>query len=129
MISPYLVYWITRLDSIIGAMEVFLFLTIVISTIGTIVLFISLADDEDTNAWPIALKAAKIIVPIVAVFFILKTFIPTTKEAAAIYIIPKISNNESVQEIPKIVAKLMDAKLQKWIADTLETTEGKWYQK
>jgi hypothetical protein len=45
------------------------------------------------------------------------TFLPTTKQACVIYVLPKITNNTHVQEIPNNISKLVNEKLVEWIDD------------
>ena len=42
---------------------------------------------------------------------------PSTKEAIAIWALPKIVNNEQAQQIPENFAKLINDKLQEWMKD------------
>lgn len=51
------------------------------------------------------------------VSFPLAMFLPTTQQACVIYVLPKIANNEHIQEIPNNVSKLMNEKLAEWIDD------------
>ena len=44
-------------------------------------------------------------------------FVPTTKEVAAIYMIPKLAANEDVKQIPANLARLLNNKLEGWIDD------------
>ena len=44
-------------------------------------------------------------------------FIPSTKEYVAIYLIPKIVNNEQVQQIPEKAMNILNSKLNEWITD------------
>jgi hypothetical protein len=44
-------------------------------------------------------------------------FIPSTKEYVAIYLIPKIVNNEQVQQIPEKAMTILNSKLNEWITD------------
>jgi hypothetical protein len=48
------------------------------------------------------------------------SLIPSTKEAAAIYLLPKIVNNEKVQKLPENFTNLLNAKMEEWIGDTLK---------
>jgi hypothetical protein len=48
-------------------------------------------------------------------------FIPNTKQAAAIYLIPKLANNERVQQIPDKALTILEKKLDQWISDMSET--------
>lgn len=43
--------------------------------------------------------------------------LPTTEQACVIYVLPKIANNEHVQEIPNNISKLVNEKLAEWIDD------------
>ena len=43
--------------------------------------------------------------------------VPTQKEAAAIYLIPKIVNNEQVQDIAGKSLDILTLKLNEWVAD------------
>jgi MFS superfamily sulfate permease-like transporter len=48
---------------------------------------------------------------------VLAVLMPSTKEAAAIYLIPKIVNNEDVQELPGKLGQLVHGKLDEWLDD------------
>jgi hypothetical protein len=50
---------------------------------------------------------------------VMAIFIPSTKELAAIYLIPKIVNNEQVQQVPDAALKLLNLKMEEWIKDTV----------
>lgn len=55
-----------------------------------------------------------------AVFTILALAIPTQKEAAVIYLLPKLAHSDfakEAQQIPTDAAKLMRMKLESWISD------------
>jgi H+/Cl- antiporter ClcA len=40
---------------------------------------------------------------------------PSTKEMVAIYMIPKVANNEQIQKLPDNTAKFLNAQLELWI--------------
>lgn len=46
------------------------------------------------------------------------TFIPSTKQAIAIITIPKIVNNEQIQEMPDNALRLINQKLKEWAEET-----------
>lgn len=46
-------------------------------------------------------------------------FMPSTKQAAIIYLLPRIANNEEVQKLPSNATKLLNAKLQDWVKDEM----------
>ena len=58
------------------------------------------------------------------VFIVVWAFIPSTKEACAIYLIPKIANNEQVQKIPENALRLLNAKLEEWIDEQIGDTDA-----
>lgn len=105
MITSWDIYWITRLDGILS------FITTV--QIVFIIIFTALATfapfwlDEDFVGWEKISKfysGHKFIFHATILFIlclsILNPLIPSTKEAVAIYAMPKVINNEKVQEIP-----------------------------
>lgn len=56
------------------------------------------------------------------IFSVLTALTPTTKEFVAIYVIPKVINNEQVQQIPENMIKIMNSKLESWINDLADNT-------
>ena len=64
---------------------------------------------------------AKIGVIASGVIFILTIFpaifFPGTKEACVIYLLPKVSNNEQVQQVPDKLLAIMNKKLDEWVED------------
>ncbi len=61
---------------------------------------------------------------IAAVLFLITfTLVPTQKEAAAIYLLPKLVNSSAMKEaekLPETLVKLLDAKMKAWISDSVE---------
>lgn len=90
IISPWTLYWITRLDAI---QSLFLNVAILSTIASTIYTLVNLIELERRPPWFGA------IIAFVGLFVAGATLTPTTKQACAIYLIPKIANNESVQEI------------------------------
>ena len=105
--SSALVYWITRLDEIKSLLAI-------IAIVAASVLGIALIGTgmiAERMAW----EWVRVLLPISAFTAILNVFIPTVRTIAAIYLLPKIANNEDVQQIPANTAKLLNEKLQEWI--------------
>ena len=50
---------------------------------------------------------------------ILSVGVPDTKTLAAIYLLPKIAQNEDVAKLPATTARFLNAKLEEWIQDSL----------
>lgn len=107
------IYWITRLDSMNDTLGGFIvLLSVVIAVLFFIWMFSSIAgsdcgEDDDNN-----IRARKCIKPMIwlnialVLVIVAKVFVPTTKEAAAMVVLPKIVNNEKVQQIPDKVLDL-----------------------
>jgi len=67
-----------------------------------------------------------IVTTIIAIpFWIGAILVPTTKEAVAIYMIPKIANNEQVQKLPDNAMKFLNGKLEAWINDMADKEKKK----
>ena len=114
MITAWDIYWITRLDGV-G------FLCAAILIVGGIVscfIWLPAADNGwDSSEGKIVKRIYKIIGISVAIALIIGTITPSTKEAVAIYMIPKIVNNEQVQKLPDNAMKFLNEKFEGWLND------------
>lgn len=95
-----MIYWITRLEGInvlFGFMLVFSLLTAGVT--GVMCVMALSEGDSDEPEFKVCLKICKraVFVFIVAIIGFIMT--PTTKEAAAIVVVPKIANSETVHEL------------------------------
>lgn len=117
--SHQLIYWITRLDSIRALSKAFLVISLFAFLVCVIIYFATLGDKKP---FPIqyAMKIASIFLLISALMLV---FVPSSKEAAAIYLLPKVVNNEEVQKIPNNAVKLLNAKMEEWMDDKLGTED------
>lgn len=103
------VYWITRLDSLKDVVSILS----IISAIGVFfgVLFgpmiLDCCNGETMNP-KVFWKWVKVLGCIGLGSALVYAISPTSKEAAAIYLIPKIANNEKVQAIPSKLLTLAD---------------------
>lgn len=98
-ITPSLIYWITMLDSIIA-----------VSVIASILLFVALIvycflyigfryiEDEEEKASCLS-KQIKHILSVLAISTVTSVFVPSSKEVAAMIVIPRVANSESVKDI------------------------------
>ena len=100
-ISPWTVYWITRLDIILGISA---FLACVL-----VVIFVVWLIEAGERIVP-AMKF--LLIPFIILWIIL-TCLPSTKDMAAIILIPKIANNEKVERVSDY---MYDAAI-KWLYD------------
>lgn len=111
MITPTTMYWLTRLDGIGCALSIICTITIILS-IAFAVAGCILRSKEKEYSWQtqegvdaaqatgrrLHGYATKLVVMSCA-FILTNVLIPTTKEMAAILIVPKVANSEKVQEI------------------------------
>jgi hypothetical protein len=123
MITSWDIYWITRLDSIGCLIGISIIVAIIL--LAVIAIFYPLFVDEynsnkdigrHSKTYRVALISLSIGIVSLA---LLGTFIPSTKEFAAIYLIPKIANNEQMKKIPDNAVKLLNAKMEEYINETL----------
>jgi len=89
MITTAQMYWLVTLDAIVHAS----FVLAVISVLASVAA-IGIACDVERFFWLPALTIGMFFLSVAAA-----TFVPTTKQAAAIIIVPKIVNNEKVQMV------------------------------
>lgn len=119
MLSGWLVYLIVKLDTIRAMSLVFGISGGVVLALLGLVYAIFRADGKSCDGFK---KPFKYTIIIFIISTIMITAVPTTKEASAIYMLPKIINNEHVQKLPENVVKLLNSKLEKWISDTVGET-------
>jgi len=115
------VYWLTRLNMLHSTFQLIASMGITLGVI-TLVAWVLFREHEEFGETDFATIICRkltlwLLLPgVVALMGFL--FVPTLKDAAAIYLIPPIVNNEDVQEIPADAAKLLHNKLNEWIDDT-----------
>ena len=106
MITPTQMYWLVKLDDIRHAFAGLMWLPmagIVITAIVSLVVFLAMADEDNDfleTVWPRIKKAMLLCIPMLflaAVIQLITAFVPTTKQMAAIIVVPKIANGEKVQ--------------------------------
>lgn len=124
MITSSFMYWITRLDSICCAICVLSAIFIGAALVTGIPLgieYFSWADcdrkyrnDINDTSIPAIRKVFLWMASLGVMLLLVSSFIPTTKEAAAIVVVPKIANSESVAEVSTAVK---DAAV-KWLKET-----------
>ena len=114
VITAWQMYWITRLDSIntLVVVSALLFFTVFGGSLATI-----LANVYDSSKFRF-ITATSLILSIL--FGVSAVFIPSTKDAAAIIMIPRIANNQDVQDVVKTAPQLLNVKMQEWLNDSLK---------
>lgn len=115
MVTPMQLYWITRLDSLCVLLAIAMGLFLLAAGVFAIAGFVEggsiLNDDSDETSkryfrW--SLKSCIVALTILT----LSCFVPSTKEMAAIVVVPRIANSESVQEIGGKIVDLATAWLE-----------------
>ena len=104
-ISPFELYMILKLDDIHNLLSAFgavLFISFIISAILLAVWFFTSLDDLDDisfrSAWRMIKKIFSILLGALFVVVLLQAAIPTTRQMAAILVVPAIVNSEFMQK-------------------------------
>jgi hypothetical protein len=111
-------YLLTRLDSFSSLLNSLIAFGLVAIVILCVILFAETVEPEFCNGSNIK-KYFFIILPITLLFSILNAMIPTTKEAAFIYIAPALVNNKDVQKTLKKLPELSGLGLE-YLGDILK---------
>ena len=116
MITETTLYWFTRLshiheviDSLFApfmAVTIISFLTMIVLSIAEKITYDNNEKMTLSKICKVAKKTCCTAACIVAVTMICNIFVPTTKEMAAIVVIPKIANNESIKGLGDEIVNL-----------------------
>lgn len=96
MITPSSIYWLTRCDAIRELTIPLGVISAVLATFGLVGFMVSKSTEGDIVN-PFGRRFYKTVLTLFISALLGGTFIPTTKEMAAIIVIPRIANSESVQ--------------------------------
>ena len=129
----FIIYLFLKLDNLIGLFTVMMVFSGIVIVAYGVVYPLWLADaygseKEQARKNRTAFyskyfyKKTVILIFFISLFF--TVFIPTTKEFAVLYLLPKIVNNTEVQKIPNKALALLNKKLDGWALD-LEGKGGK----
>lgn len=99
MITPSLIYWITRLDAVRQAAGTLCVLSVLAVAGGLVALFVCAADDVPDPFRSIWRNVARVAAVALVVSGSVLVFTPTKREMAAIIVVPRIANSETVAEI------------------------------
>ena len=98
MITPMQMYWLLKLDDINGAFSNAFVLSILVLIVSTVILCASF-EAGDVKIYKLGRISVLVSLLSAILFSCAVTFLPTTKQMAAIYVVPAIVNNEKVQNI------------------------------
>ena len=96
MITSFQLYLILMLD---GVRVVTTTIAVILALITCVIAGISVDSDLRYECREWARKQLKCLIPVFVLSLLLATFIPNTKQAATIFLAPKILNNEKIQDI------------------------------
>ena len=99
MITPSLIYWITRLDAIREAAGFVCFLGVLATGVGLCAIFVCTAEDIPDPFRTIWRNVARFAAALFLVAGLVRVLTPTKQEMAAIIVVPRIANSETVAEI------------------------------
>lgn len=99
MITPSLIYWITRLDAVRSAAGALCVHSVLAVAGGLFALFVCVADDVPDPFCTIWRNVARVAAVTLAVSGLVLVLTPTKREMAAIIVVPRIANSETVAEI------------------------------
>ena len=103
MITESTIYWVTRLDAfnaLVTAVSLINVILLIASIIASLIVIgerNSMLNDKDKLILPLKFLIGSIIILVVCAT--LAVFVPTTKEYAAMKILPKIANDEALNTL------------------------------
>lgn len=115
-ISPIEVYFILQLDSIRNTTGSLLFIIGLLTAISAVVFFLSFDDcfGSDGTVRALTKKLCTISLSLFSVLLLVQAFIPSTKQMAAVLILPQVVNNEKVQQLPEDILNLVQSFIKEW---------------
>ena len=113
--SSWFIYWLIIIGRLHELFIVLAFLSVFAIIAWELIMFAEYFDNNGEYAKKKRLLPIKFSF-IIPLFIILSVFTPKLEEIVAIYLIPKMVNNESIQEIPEKALDLLESQIDKWIA-------------
>ena len=116
MITSSSLYWITRLDTVVIAMRLSPAVVLVAGLVGVAIF------SDIGGCYEIKRIFRNLFIAFLSLSILVcagSIFVPTTKEYCAIYAIPKIANNEKVQNEAKEIYEIAKS----WLAEQVNKKE------
>lgn len=117
-ITPSMIYWITRLDGIECIAVIGLIICMIVGILLGIAWAMGISDGLNTEDWDILRRIRKCWLWCFIPMGLVALFVPTKREVAAMYIIPAVANNESVQQIVSDVPEIAALGFE-WLKESL----------
>lgn len=116
--STWTLYWIIKLDSLIGLSRVIFVSILVVFIVLGIIVAVEYGEDRTTRVLEVTKKVIKrYLAPICVLCILLSTFLPTTKQFLSIISVSYVTQNEKVvttaDKIFDVLDKYLDNKLEK----------------
>jgi uncharacterized paraquat-inducible protein A len=115
-------YWFLKLDNICNFFSGVVFTSIVaIAVVAIVYGFISMdsygEDENRTNFRKVVKKHSRWFIPLFVVSVLGSIFVPSTKQAAVIYLVPKIINNEKIQQTTNDGLNILQLKVHEYMVE------------
>lgn len=129
-ITPFDVYLVMQLDQL-GSVATILFTILTLICVFLVifgVLDVSMArgkEDRDYKSGKAKLSLSWKIGTVAAVFLLFGAFIPSTKTAASMFLLPAIVNNKDAQQLPEDLLKMVRGLVKEWTPKEDVKKEGK----
>ena len=129
-ITPFDVYLVMQLDSIQATcmltFGVLLVATLVVLIVGLSQRAFAFGEEDDDYRNGIAkIWLGAKIGSITIIFLLFASFIPSTKTAASMFLLPAIANNKEVQQLPEDLLKMVRGLVKEWTPKEDVKKEGK----
>lgn len=126
--SMWLMYLVLKLDDVVKTLKIScnLCMGILVITLAVFVTSSLMAGDSSLKDGATRVKEAirplfKWTIPILIVSSLLYIVFPTTKQAAAIYFVPKVINNKQISKMPDKLVTLANA----WMDEQIKSIKSK----
>lgn len=109
MITPSTIYWITRFDDIRAGLMVLAIAAVTLAALALILFFATMENvhrDNEMKCMKLAFCFAAAFALLAGVIGEVRIFVPTTRDAAAMAVIPALANSEKVQTVGNAVYDL-----------------------
>lgn len=120
-ITTFGMYLFTRLDGIVKLSGFLCCIFCACFFVGLVVYLLSLArntkDEKYANDISLKIVKSKLFIFAILVLLSIANLLPTQKEFAAIYLVPKIVNNEQIQKLPVNAVELINKQFESWLND------------
>lgn len=109
-ITPFTIYLISRLTPLHDFLTVLTVLSAITSVLAVILLLVVSAEDGSEGDLPVAIRRfIRWPISVLILSSLATAVVPTTKDVAAMIVIPRIANSQTVQELGENVVGLAKA--------------------